>query len=503
MSRLAGTGAGRTPEAAAAGVPAGARPLSQEDLAILAIEDGTVAGHTGKVVLLAGEIELAALRASVASRLDQAPELRLRLGQVAGTAWWVPEPEVDLGAQIVLACSPAAGDEYGLLTVVADVFRQHLDRSRPLWRMDLVPGLPGGGSALIWRIHHALADGAACMRLAREVLWDVGAGVREPSRSARAGNGTRASTERRASTEVPRADGEGAATGADASTRTSTATGRHDDRPPGTWHRITQVAPRWLAGMPAVIRELPRPWLSSPFDGTVSGRRSVAFATASLAGVHRAAAAEEATVNDAVLSVIAGGLRRWEDLHHGRLGRVRVKVPVSLHAPGQELPARPGPRNRAAAGDRAGNRDSFFCLDLPLGPATPGQRLSAIRRETAVRKHGQDALLLDSFLARLAGHRRLRQLAERLLASPRSFALNVSNVRGPREPVAVLGVPVTGLYTLAEIRGRHALRISVVSLAGTLSFGFVADPTLLPDVDQLAANVQAEATALTGTSPRP
>ncbi len=336
------------------------------------------------------------------------------------------------------------------------------------------------------------------MRLAREVLWDVGASAGEASRPALVSRESRAGTEPRASTEAsPRADA-GATRRAKAST--TVATSGRARRRPGTWHRITQVAPRWLAGMPAVIRELPRPWLASPFDGTVSGRRSVAFATASLAGVHRAAAAEEATVNDAVLSVIAGGLRRWEAPHHGRLARVRVKVPVSLHAPGAELPRQPGART--ATREQAGNRDSFFCLDLPLGPATPSERLSAIRRETAVRKQGQDAQLLDSFLARLAGNRRLSQLAERLLASPRSFALNVSNVHGPREPVAVLGVPVTGMYTLAEIRGRHALRVSVVSLAGTLGFGFVADPTLLPDVDQLAASVQAEAELLTGTSPR-
>jgi diacylglycerol O-acyltransferase / wax synthase len=57
-------------------------------------------------------------------------------------------------------------------------------------------------------------------------------------------------------------------------------------------------------------------------------------------------------------------------------------------------------------------------------------------------------------------------------------------------------VPVRALYTLAEIREHHSLRVSVVSLAGSLNFGLVADPTLLDDVDQLAADMQAEAAAL-------
>jgi hypothetical protein len=74
--------------------------------------------------------------------------------------------------------------------------------------------------------------------------------------------------------------------------------------------------------------------------------------------------------------------------------------------------------------------------------------------------------------------------------------LNVSNVPGPREPVHVLGVPVRALYSLAEIREHHALRVAVVSLADTLYFGLCADPTLLPDVDVLAAHMEAEAAAV-------
>jgi hypothetical protein len=96
----------------------------------------------------------------------------------------------------------------------------------------------------------------------------------------------------------------------------------------------------------------------------------------------------------------------------------------------------------------------------------------------------------------LAGTPRLSHFAERVLAHPRSFALNVSNVPGPRQPVQVLGVPVEAMYSLAEIGEHHALRIAVVSLAGTLYFGLVADPTLLADVDHLAADVEAEAAAL-------
>jgi diacylglycerol O-acyltransferase / wax synthase len=122
--------------------------------------------------------------------------------------------------------------------------------------------------------------------------------------------------------------------------------------------------------------------------------------------------------------------------------------------------------------------------------------LAAIRRATWVRKQEHDAQHLDTIMRRLAGTPRLSRFAEHVLAHPRSFALNVSNVPGPRRPVRVLGVPVRAPYSLAEIGGHYALRVAVVSLAGTLNVGLVADPTLLTDVGQLAAGMQAEAAAL-------
>ena len=99
-----------------------------------------------------------------------------------------------------------------------------------------------------------------------------------------------------------------------------------------------------LAALLAAAREVPQPWLRSPFDGHIDARRSVAFTAARLDELHRvAAAADGATVNDAVLTVVAGGLRRWIEAHHGHLGAVRVKVPVSLHT----LPPASPPERRS------------------------------------------------------------------------------------------------------------------------------------------------------------
>ncbi|HEY2287178.1 MAG TPA: WS/DGAT domain-containing protein [Streptosporangiaceae bacterium] len=427
------------------------RPLSPEDLRILALEDETVAGHTCKVIVLSGAVGLDQLRSSIARRLDAAPMLGMRLGETGGAPWWMPDPHVDLSAQVVASSlvpgHAAALDEAGLRIAVARIFEQHLDRSRPLWRIDVLPRLARGRSALVWRIHHALADGSTAMRMAGSVLWD----------------------------DQPGAAGDGSA---------PAPSGPAARRPAGH-HR--------LAALGAVARAAPQPWLRSPFDGDIGARRAVAFARAGLAELRAAArAADGATVNDAVLTIVSGGLRRWLEAHHGHLGAVRVKVPVSLHGL---------PHDHGADAARPGNRDSFFCLDLPLAPADPAERLASIRQATRTRKQAHDARHLDAVMRELAGAPRLSQFAERVLSHPRSFALNVSNVPGPRQPVQVLGVPVQAMYSLAEIGEHHALRVAVVSLAGTLNFGLVADPTLVADVDDLAACLQAEAAALISARP--
>jgi diacylglycerol O-acyltransferase len=423
------------------------RPLSDEDLAILALESRTVAGHTCKVILLDGPIEPARLRAHIASRVDRAPEFAMRLCEIDGTLSWVRGPEVNVSEHVSVLDLPEPPDEASLRAAVARIFAQRLDRSRPLWQIDLVPALADGGSALIWRTHHALADGSTAMRMASVALWD-GEGDGSPDSPA-----TR---------ELP---GQAVPT-----------------------HHAEPIPHQRLETWRAAVRETPQHWLRSPFGGEIGAERSVGFATVEFGALRRAAKViDGATVNDAVLTVVAGALRRWLEARHGHLGQVRIKVPVSLH------------RLRLSDEDEradVGNRDSFFCVDVPLAPGDPAARLNAVARATRARKNGHDAEHLDAMMHRLGRTPHLQQFAQRVLTHPRSFALNVSNVPGPRRPVHVLGVPARALYSLAEIREDHALRVAVVSMADTLNFGLTADPSLLGDIAELAGEIPPMADAL-------
>ena len=118
-----------------------------------------------------------------------------------------------------------------------------MDRTRPLWRIEVIPELTWAGSALIWRIHHALADGFAAMQMATGALWD----------------------------EAPPAG--------------SRKGGSRKSQPSSTSHQ--RVAHARMAALRTAMREAPQPWVRSPFSGHICGDREVAFASVELEGYER------------------------------------------------------------------------------------------------------------------------------------------------------------------------------------------------------------------------
>jgi diacylglycerol O-acyltransferase / wax synthase len=440
-------------------------PLSVEDARILALEEGPVRGHTCKLVLLDGMRDADELRAHVASRLHREQRLSLRL--VGGDApAWEPDPDIDVGRQV----RDAGGvDEAGLRAAVGTLMAERLPRDRPLWAIDVV-AVGGSRTALVWRIHHALADGSTAMRMARNVLFDDGVGQRDAGERVDAAASGPASGGRSSSRD-------------DGATATRSAAGGGD----GAAEARSRLAPlRSALHVPTALRrELARRGAETALDAEIGERREVAFVDVELAEVKRIAHAlpEHATVNDVVLAAVAGGLRTWLEGLDAHPRALRVKVPVSLHQPG----------------DDDGNRDSFICVDLPIEEPDPVARLRSIAAETRVRKRDHDAETLDAFFRDLAHmSSSVERFAEHWAASPRVFTLNVSNVPGPRGPLAVLGAPVTAMHSLAEIGHRHALRVAVVSAVGQIGFGFCADADALGSPQPIADGVAAELRALSG-----
>lgn len=412
--------------------------LSADDAAILALESEVITGHTLKLCLLEpapAPLDLDALRASVERRLAGAPRSRMRVVAGAGGARWEPDREFEIAAHVGRVEGGEGLDEDGLRRVAGELMGRRLDHRRPLWRLDLVGPLTGGGEAIVARVHHAMADGLSTVRFLGAVLWDAVA--------------------------VPRA------------------------RPAHARPAPGPSPLRELGRLPGAIRrELGGRAGESPLDRPIGAARELAVASAPLDELKRIGASRpgRATVNDVLLAAVAGGLREWLGADR-RLPRLRAQVPVSLH-------------HRDADPGELGNRDSFLNVDLPLAEPDPVARLDAIRAETAKRKRLGDADELYDFFHALARFRYLGATAGRLASSAREFSLSVSNVPGPAGEVAVLERRLTGLYSAAEPAEHHALRISALSCAGELGVGLCTDPAALPGVAELAGEIEGSLAGL-------
>jgi diacylglycerol O-acyltransferase / wax synthase len=418
--------------------------LSQDDAQILRLESPVIKGHTGKVLIVApgsdgAALSIERLREQVGERIAAFPRLaqrveepRFRLGRPA----WVKAPEVDLSWHIAEPghADPLSDEE--LRQAVGDLLSERLDHTRPLWRLDALP-LTGERVALVGRIHHAMADGVSAIRLLAGLLWDA--------------DGEPAPRPTQPQAQVP-AKPDGSSGPAAAEAREA----------------------RILVRLPAALwREL-RPSRDTKLDQHIGPAREVAWSSFPLERLKRIehGAAERVTVNDVVLAVVAGALRRWLPQAGGVAEDLRVQCPVCLHA-----------REEDTGG--MGNRDSFMNLDLPISEPDPATRLRQISSETIERKLDHDADTLYAFFHALGRFRPLYRGVTRLTTGPREFALSVSNVPGPRHRPLVLGHAVEQFSSFAEPADRHALRVSVVSLGGELAFGLCSDPDAISDLDGL------------------
>src|SRR5262245_15578623 len=152
-----------------------AERLSPEDSRILALESKSIVGHTCKVVIAdrTGDA-VTYLRDRIARRLSLAPGCRRR---VVITPYrldapvWVDDPDFDVRRHVrkVPVTGPVGAGE--LREIVAGIMAERLPRDRPLWAIDVVEPLEDGARAVIWRIHHAMADGQAAMAIGSALLW--------------------------------------------------------------------------------------------------------------------------------------------------------------------------------------------------------------------------------------------------------------------------------------------------------------------------------------------
>jgi diacylglycerol O-acyltransferase len=409
--------------------------LSPDDAHILNLESTAITGHTLKLVVLepGPPLDVDALRPAVAARLSSQPRATDRVDTSAADARWVEATDFDIDDHVRRRVDGLTASRSDLWRIVSGLMSEHLDRRHPLWTFDVIGPLDDGREAIAVRIHHAMCDGIAAVRFLDDVLFDV-----RP--------------------QLPTA---------------ANRPGVHA-MPPALSRR--DQARRMPA---AVIRELGHPSARSPFDRPITVTRELAFTAAPLAELKSIGASRptRATINDVLLTIVAGGLRTWLERHEGVRRHLRAQVPVSLHH-----------RNEDAT--ESGNRDSFMNVELPLGVRDPLAMLDLISAQTRERKRLDDADEMYDLLHALGAVRYVGKAAKRLTNSPREFSLAISNVPGPPTVVEVSGRRVQNLFSSSEPGAHHALRISAISCAGDIGIGLCTDPQALPHIARMAEAVE-------------
>jgi WS/DGAT/MGAT family acyltransferase len=228
-----------------------------------------------------------------------------------------------------------------------------------------------------------------------------------------------------------------------------------------------------------VLRQGMSPAPDTPLNVRIGPHRRIATVEARLDDLRTIKAALGGTVNDVILAVVAGGLRRWM---HGRGLRtegldMRVCVPMST---------------RSGADDGAlGNRITQVVAPLPVSVGDPLERL----RQVSEAMRGVKDSKLAAGAEMIAGMQdfappTVLAQASRLNFSRRFFNLLVTNIPGPQVPLYVLGHRLCSVFPLAFLAGERALAVAVMSYDGAVDFGLIADLDAMADLQTVADGIE-------------
>jgi diacylglycerol O-acyltransferase len=462
--------------------------LTGLDASFLAMETTTTTGHVGGLSVLdptgaPKPLTLARLTDVIAERLPLVPVLRRKLLNVPlglDQPYWVDDPDFDIEYHVREIALPRPGSDAQLTEQVSRLHARPLDRSKPLWEIYLITGLAKRRAAVYTKIHHAAIDGVSGTELLT-VLLDLDPSGRElpppvPFRPA-------------PPPPLPAI--------------AAKAVARMAWRPVQTVQMTNEVL-RWLPtlapvmstvvggmlglnrGDGEVIPTTPGRPPATPFNKAITPHRRFAFRSVDLATVKTVKNAFGVSVNDVVMAMTAGALRRWLTDHAALPSQPLIAmIPVSVRDP--------------ASKGALGNKVSAMLAMLPTHVAEPDLRLELVHAATKIAKAQQAAIpqgLVDQisdFAPPALTARAARVVAATgLLHRLPPFNLTISNVPGPNTPVYLCGARLIAHYPVSVVADGQGLNITLVGYLGQLHFGLVSCRELVPDLDVLAGYLTDE-----------
>jgi WS/DGAT/MGAT family acyltransferase len=454
--------------------------LSSFDTSFLTNERGGAHMAIGAVLMFAGEApDEADLFTHVGARLHQVPRLRQRLCAPPlnlGTPYWIEDPDFELHRHLRRHVLPAPGTEEQFRDLVGRLLEPPLDRGRPLWELNVVEGFEDERFAIVYRTHHAMADGISAVDIGM-LLFDV-----EP----------RAEPDRHQEPwQAPPAPGVGALLGG--ALRGLFATvgrlvgwlRRAAEGPERAWRNAVDG----LIGVWEVTLNLLRPAPTVPMNRTIGARRRFDWVTVDLGDLKLAKDAIGATVNDVSLAVAAGALRRLLVEQGVDVDGVELKalVPVSIRTFDEH--------------GELGNRLTAMRGPLPVGVADPIERVRVVAAAMDALKGSKQSLGAEAIWGL---NDWFRDFAPPLLLSPtaainfspRLFNLLVTNFPGPQIPFYVLGHELTNIHPIGFLARRHAVAMAILSYNGEVSFGLLVEPDAGVELGRLSEHIEAAAAEL-------
>lgn len=399
----------------------------------------------GSVAVLDGPaMSVDEVREHLRGRLVLLPRFRQRLQPdpltLRHAAWVDCEPDLDHHVR-ARRVGPRRLD---LDHAVSAIMERPLDRDRPLWDLHVLRGLDDDRWALVWRMHHAVADGEGASMLLGN-LYDL----------RRSGGPTMTEALRQAPARSTADSGGSSPVGIVADTAKAL---------PRTARTMLDLTPR----------------TPSDLTGEVSPERAWRSAQVPLADARSAGKALGATVNDIVVTAVTTGFR---DLLLGRgldpERSLRAVVPVSLRTPGD---------------DHADNQVAMISAELPVSVADVADRLAAVRDSTGRGKSSAVPQLMGAFWSvvdRLVPAGLQERVVERATPLSRAFVDTlITNVPGPAFPLFFAGHRAHASYPIIPVDGALRVTVGVVSYDGMLNLGMTADAANVPDLEVLVAGTR-------------
>jgi WS/DGAT/MGAT family acyltransferase len=464
------------------------RQLTSLDSQFLALETRRQTGHVGSVAILdpsttaSGTLTCADIQALITERLPLLPPLRWRLREVPlglDYPYWIDDEDFDLHFHVREIGLPAPGSDEQLAEQVARIVSRPLDRARPLWELYLISGLQSGHVAMLTKIHHAVIDGMSGAEI-MGLLLDLTPEMRQIEATG------------------PWGDNEPVPGDLGMLLRGVAGAARYPLRALGALPRalpnLEETQFKTIPGMAplgrivsraqqAITRQdgiVERTALQAPktsFSGRVSAHRRFTFGQLSLADVKAVKNAHGCTVNDVIVSICAGAVRRWL-IEHDELPDTPLvaQIPVSV-------------RTEEQIGTY-GNRIMLMAAPLHTEIADPVVRLQRTHESLGDMKERHRALpaslLADAnhFIPPAVFSRAARLTFGIATSRPGRPVWNlvISNVPGPQFPLYCAGAKLVANYPVSVITHGMGLNITVMSYMGHLDFGIVADREQMPDV---------------------